>query len=76
MMYYVNGWAFVLLLGGLLVTGDGARALSFVGKHPAILSKMMQVRPPAQTLQTLPNLANPTGSGQQILDAPDFSRLC
>lgn len=42
MMYYVNGWAFVLLLGGLLVTGDGARALSFVGKHPAILSKMMQ----------------------------------
>lgn len=32
MMYYVNGWASFLLCVGLVITGDGTRALSFVSK--------------------------------------------
>jgi len=42
MMYYVNGWAMVLLAVGLLITGDGFKALSFTLKHPSIFSKMFQ----------------------------------
>jgi len=42
MMYYTNLWAMVLLAVALAVTGDGQRALSFVGQHPAVLSKVVQ----------------------------------
>ena len=42
MMYYTNVWAMVLLSVAMLITGDGTRALGFVAKNPAVLSKIFQ----------------------------------
>mmetsp|Transcript_14646 Transcript_14646/g.39928 ORF Transcript_14646/g.39928 Transcript_14646/m.39928 type:complete len:414 (+) Transcript_14646:54-1295(+) len=42
MMYYTNLWALVLLAVVLPITGEGQRALGFVAKNPAVLSKIIQ----------------------------------
>ena len=42
MMYYTNMWAMLLLSAVMSVTGDGIRALTFVAKNPAVLSKILQ----------------------------------
>ena len=42
MMYYTNMWAMLLLSAVMSVTGDGLRALAFVAKNPAVLSKILQ----------------------------------
>jgi hypothetical protein len=42
MMYYTNMWAMLLLTVVMLFTGDGTRAVGFVVKNPAVLSKIMQ----------------------------------
>jgi UDP-galactose transporter B1 len=42
MMFYTNMWALVLLASAAVVTGEGHRALAFVGKYPKVLSKITQ----------------------------------
>ncbi len=46
MMYYTNLWAMVLLAVALAVTGDGQRALSFVGQVSRRTHFHSEPRPP------------------------------